>query len=220
MSPRSRLLKVAYQLHRYELGGRPLDRWLGIVLVLVGLLGALIARWGITFVAGLLLLGLILYEAWARHVGYVEFVAQGLADDGHVPVEKVALDPQDKIPIRATGRFEVEGRSQFFVELQAFFRTFATREHAVIAYVPRSRFLGISQWPSREVGMWYIFFLPRQVVGLAPGRLGFGREHRPALRILYQGEKRVEAVYLSFDDEAARRRVWSDILWDAAFQQE
>ncbi len=217
MSLRSRLLKLAYQIHRHELGGRPLARWGGIALVLVGALGALgvlPGGWAVTATAGLLLSGLVAFSLWARRRGYVEFLAQE-ASSGRMNPEGSALTPQDKIAIRATGHFEVEGRRGFFVELQAFFRTFATREHAVIAYVPRSRFLKVARWPEHEVGLWYIFFLPSQVVDLAPGTLVFGRERRLALRVLYQGERGMETVYLSFDSEIDRRRVWEDLLWDA-----
>ncbi len=211
----SRLLRFAYQLHRHEVSGRALDRWLGICLFLVGLLWA----WGwlpggrwVAVVAALLLVGLIAFQVWARRAAYVRFTPS----DAQTPPQRgEKLSPEDKIAIRATGHFEVEGRRQFFADLQAFFRTFATREHAVIAYVPKSRFLGIGRWPGHEVGMWYIFFLPRQVISLEWGDLIFGTRRRPASRITYRGEKRPETIYLSFDGEEERRRVWEDILCDA-----
>ncbi|HEY65629.1 MAG TPA: hypothetical protein G4O02_13765 [Caldilineae bacterium] len=217
MGFRSRLLKLAYQLHRHEFSGRALDRWLGIILAVIALVwawGWLPGGWWVTAVAAILLVLLIAFELWARRAAYVHFAPQDAAILAPQP-EKEPLKPEDKIAIRATGHFEVEGRRQFFADLQAFFRTFATREHAVIAYVPRSRFLGLGQWPSEEVGMWYIFFLPQQVIALEPGTLAFGGQQRPALRIAYQGAKRLETVYLTFDSEDDRQRVQDDILWDA-----
>ncbi len=221
MNVRSRWLKLAYQLHRHELNGWPLDRWLGALFVLVALasvLGRWPDKWLVASVAGVFLASFIAFEVWARRAAYVTFVAQKPtvrdSQSEHAP-----LLPQDKVEVRATGRFEVEGRSQFFVELQAFFRTFATREHAVIAFVPRSRFLWLGQWPEHERGLWYIFFLPRQVVSLEPGVLAFGGRERLALRVTYQQDKRLEAAYLSFDNETDRYRVWEDILRDAALQR-
>ncbi|MCD6289900.1 MAG: hypothetical protein J7M34_05295 [Anaerolineae bacterium] len=217
----SRLLKIAYQLHRYECNGRPLDRWLGTLLVLIALLG--LPRWipggrWTTLVTTLLLIGLIAFEIWARRSAYVRFVQQGEATR-HPRSDGGALRPEDKIAIRATGQFEVEDRSRFFVNLQAYFRTFATREHAVMAYVPRSRFLWMARWPENEIGMWYMFFLPEDVMNVEPGLLYFGDESSPALRVTCRHEERQKTVYLTFSHEEDRQRVWCDILWDAASTQ-
>ncbi len=216
---KGRLFRWVYQLHRHQWNGWPLDRWLRAIWIAMGGLGLLMrgpGGWLITLAAGILLIGHLAVGVWAGRNAYVEFVADS-SPASPFPREQTRLHPQDKVEVRATGRFEVEGRSQFFAELQAYFRTFATREHAVMAWVPRSRFLWVGQWPEHELGMWYIFFLPQQVVSLEPGSLAFHGAPRPALRVTYQAPKGLERVYLSFAGEEDRQRVWVDIAQDAAF---
>ncbi len=216
---KGRLFRWAYQLHRHEWNGWPLDRWLRAALLVIGGLGPFVGRpggWLLALAAGILLIGHVAVGVWASRSAYVEFVADE-SPAQQPPGDPAKLHPQDKVEVRATGLFEVEGRSQFFAELQAYFRTFATREHAVMALVPRSRFLWVGQWPEHELGMWYIFFLPQQVVSLEGGFLAFHGAPRPALRVTYRAQKGQERVYLSFANEEERRRVWADIAHDAAF---
>jgi hypothetical protein len=77
--------------------------------------------------------------------------------------------------------------------------------------------------PENDLGLWYIFFRPEDVCTITPGRLTFGATGRPALRVVYAivptasiGRKRpsqpiIDTVYLAFDDEAARGKVWGDL---------
>ena len=135
------------------------------------------------------------------------------------------MDPADKFPLRATGQFEVEGKSHFFADLPAYWRTFATREHAIMAVVLPSRYLLLGALPDADLGMWYMFFDPQMVETIMPGDLTFGTARRPALEVSYRcppdpahprrslvqilrrrppaGQHRT--IYLSFDDEVARR---------------
>ncbi|GAB4521527.1 MAG: hypothetical protein Kow0047_32450 [Anaerolineae bacterium] len=209
----SRWLQWIYQLHRHEVRGWPMDRWLAaalLVLALVGAVGWIPGGLAIAVIAGALLIALLGIEVWARRRDYVIFHPSNTSDD-----RCDALLPQDKIPARATGRFSVEGKTEFFVDLKAFFRTFATREHAIIAFVPQSRFLGIGRWPAEDYGLWYIFFQPEQIVSVEPGVLEWGRSRRPALRVLYRHEQGIEIVYLSFDSDEDLERVRGDLLVDA-----
>ena len=125
----------------------------------------------------------------------------------------------------ATGRFEVEGKTAFFAGLLAYWRTFTSREHAVMAIVHSTRFLLLARRPDEQVGMWYMFLPPETIAEMAPGQLAFGAASGPALRIIYryvpatwQGKKPPrsfdETVYLAFEDEEARLRVWADLLAD------
>lgn len=203
----------AYLLARHRWGGAPLFRWLRLALLGVALLAALgvwPGRWGSALGALLVLAASFVWEWRARRHQYVVFRAQPKE-----PPPAAPLHPQDKVPLRATGLFEVEGRLQTFTELPAFFRTFATREHAVMAFAQRSHWLGVGLWPEEEVGMWYIFFRPEAMQGIQPGLLRFGRRAHPALRLVVRGEKKAHTVYLSFDDPEGCRRVWADILHDA-----
>ncbi len=144
------------------------------------------------------------------------------------PPSPRALDPNGKVPVRATGRFGVAGKSHVWADLPAYWRTFATREHAVLAFVHASRWLLLGQALEAEVGMWYIFFKPEDVEAVTPGLLTFGKRTRPALRVVYRGEPPAqpgwrpraaaqearETLYLAFEDEAGRGLVWEDLIAD------
>jgi len=214
------LFKWCYQLHGHRWNGWPLDCWLSFALILLvglALLGMLPGGRITACIAALASLSLWGVLLWARRHRYVIFIAEPPPAD---PGPPAPLEPSDKVELRATGHFAVEGKEHDFSELRAYFRTFATREHAVMAIVPPSRFLLLGSWPTHEVGMWYIFFRPQQILGLTPGTLRFGSHARPALRVVYQAEKGPETVYLSFDDPADRQRVWADLRQDAASTRE
>lgn len=232
------LLKTSYQLHRHLWAGVALDRWLALaLLVRIGLmvLGALPG--GIPGVAagiGLLAL-LFLVPAWAAKHNYVAF-RPGSHDQGAAP-HPVPLSPSDKLPARASGLFEVQGKEQVFTELQAYLRSFQTREHAVMAIVPASRLLLIGQWPQADVGMWYIFFKNTELRRIEPGFSYFGRRARPALRLAIEQtlpakrspleawgltpsnkpmpRLRQQIIHLSFDNVEDRNRMLANLLFDA-----
>lgn len=204
------LFRLCYQARGHRWNGWPVDYWLSFVLVLIAGLASLGAvpgdRATIYTVAAVVLVlwGLLL---WAKRNQYVEFVPQETPEHAG---PAAPLIPADKIEVRATGTFEVEGKEHQFCDLPAHYRTFATREHAVMAIVPPSRFLALGKRPEGEVGMWYIFFQPQQILDLSPGSLGHGLETRPALRVTYE-EEAPKIVYLSFDDDTDRQRVWADL---------
>lgn len=215
MLVRGILFKLCYQLHGHRWNGWPLDYWLSFALILlVGLASLNVVPGARMTACAAAAICLLLWSVllWARRHQYVAFQAQSFSLN---PGLVAPLRPDDKVKLRATGHFEVEGKERHFSELLAYFRTFATREHAVMAIVPPSRFLLLGSWPTQEVGMWYIFFRPKQILSLTPGTLRFGLRSRPALRVVYQTEKGQETVYLSFDDPADHQRVWADLQWDA-----
>jgi hypothetical protein len=231
----SRLLRTLYQLRYHEFAGWELDRWLATLTIGAGLLVWLIGRSdpGPTAMlesATLALVGIavLLLRRWAAGRMYVVFRPQP-----ECPAPSgLALDPTDKISLRVTGEFEVEGKQHFFADLLAYWRTFATREHAVMAIQHASRYLLLGSMPGRDVGMWYIFFQPAMLTGVAPGQLIWGGQGRLALRVSYNlpltvqpsllrsllrlpvetSERRL--VYLAFDDEPGRSQVWADLLAD------
>ncbi len=229
------LLHTAYRLRHHRLGEWPLDRC-GMTAALVAA-AAILLRWvaaGMPAVPALhwgfpaLLLaaaaGLLYGGHWARRRMYVIFEPQ--SDQAPAPRQ---LDPADKVLVHSTGQFEVADRSQFFADLLAYWRTFGSREHAVMAIVPRSRYLLFGHVSEREIGMWYIFFQPQTIEEIVPGMLAFGRTRRQALRVSYRytppaGSKRkppqpiMRVVYLGFEDDAARQQVWADVNAECKMQ--
>ena len=225
------LLKLAYQLRRHRLGGWRLDRWgitlawgASLVTVLQWLLRGqpALPAWHWLILALLILggLGLLLLRGWAARRLYVTFEPQRQA----VAPPGKALPAEDKVRLWATGHFEVEGKARILVDLTAYWRTYASREHAVLAIQRRTRFL-LAHSPEEDVGMWYIFIRPDTVLGVTPGDLRFGARRSPALCVAYRHQppaadgKRppkpiVAALYLAFDDETTREQVWADLAAD------
>lgn len=226
------ILKFVYLLRSHRLGQWGLDRWavtlawgMAAALVLGWLLRGrpVLAPWHWGVLALLLLVGggLLGLRIWGERHGYAVFVPEPrLASPG-----PRALAPADKVPVWATGRFEVEGRSSFLAGLQAYWRTFASREHAVMAIRHRSRFLLAGKSPEEQIGMWYIFIPADHVERIVPGRIAFGGARGPGLRVDYRlpADARPPrrllwpaptrgTVYLRFTDEAARALVWADLL--------
>lgn len=234
------LFKTFYMLRRYHVVGAPLERWITVLLLIAaGLIAVGLLPGGMTsaLLCLALLLALLIGRRLAERRQYVHFRPQRLA--AQAAADAAPLSPAAKLPLRATGLFEVEGKAQRFSELPATYRSFSTREHALLAAVAPSRHLaGLAQWPAHEIGMWYIFIKSSELRQVQPGLLRFGRAGRPALRLLVEQAQppktslldawglqwgsdqpkpnaRQQTIYLSFDNEAERERVLADLLADA-----
>lgn len=232
------LLKATYRLRHHLWNGLSFDRWLALALVLIAVAMAIrLVPGGRT--GALACLGVVgfifLFDAWARGRSYVLFRRRPLPLDPQGP--HAMLSPADKVPVRATGIFEVGEKTQPFTDLEGYFRSFQTREHAVMAKVPPSRLL-MAEWPKEDYGMWYIFFKNKELRRVEAGDLYFGAHRRPALRLRVEQtlpykpspleawgvppkEKpkpkvRRQTVHLAFDDAEARNRVLANLLADAA----
>ncbi len=213
---------VAYALAHFRLAGMALDRWLWSA---GGALALLLAARELLLPGLLLLIAVALLQgvlAWCRRTGGVEFHpaewATASEQDGSLTH---ALSPDAKIPIYATGLFGVEKRRQPFSMLPGFFRTFATREHALLCKINPQRFWRWASWPEEELGLWYIFFQPAEIVTITTGALSFGRFAGPAVAITVQrtvtGQRQPpapELILLAFCDEAGARTVLRDLLAD------
>jgi hypothetical protein len=223
------LLKLAYQLRHHCLGEWPLDRW-AVTLALIA--AAIIPlRWLVldrpqTPLAWALLLLLIGFAIgasylrhWAMRRGYVAFELQS-----DQPPAARRLDPADKIAVYPTGQFEVEGKSAVFADLLAYWRSFASREHTIMAIVRPSRFMLLGKTAARDIGMWYVFFTPGMIAAIAPGTIAFGKTCRPGLRVTYRftpppsvrkpPQSVSQVLYIGFESEIARQAVWADMLAD------
>ena len=230
----ARVLKLAYQLRSHRLGGWTLDRW-GVTLTWGAAL-VIMAQWlwrGRPVLPGwhwlvlaLLILGglaQLVLRGWASRSRYVVFVPQS----GRPAPASRPLAPEEKLPVRATGRFEVQTKTRFLADLQAYWRTYASREHAVLAIETADRFLGLGRTPDDDLGMWYLFLRPEVIQGIVAGQLTYGIKVAPALCITYrftppaiEGKRppqpATEIAYLAFGDEAGRDAVWADLLADRA----
>jgi hypothetical protein len=179
---------------------------------------------GSTIVAGLLLASFLGFTAvllYWRKRHYLHFVQKPAP-----AVTPKALKPADKLPVFSSGSFDVEGKQADFTWLQGYFRTFATREHALLCLVQPSRFALLGQWPEKEVGMWYIFFRDEEVEAIRWGEIHFGGSKLPGLAIDYsvfvpkQGRFDRDrtlhrTVYIGCEQEEDVRRILADLHYKA-----
>jgi hypothetical protein len=226
----AKLLKLAYQLRHHGLGEWPLDRWAVtfalIAAAVIPLRWLVLDRpqtplaWAILLLLLAVAIGVSFLGHWALRNEYVAFDVQ---NDQPLPAPR-RIDPGDKIAIYPTGHFEVEGKSAVFADLLAYWRSYASREHTIMAIVHPSRFLLLGKTAARDLGMWYVFFMPEMITAIAPGTIAFGSTRRLALRVIYRytppasGRKPSQTIaqvlYIGFDDEVARQAVWADMLAD------
>ncbi|NLE75763.1 MAG: hypothetical protein GX605_03280 [Chloroflexi bacterium] len=216
MAWRPRLVHLSYQLNHHYWSDMPLS--LAGVLVLGGaalasLLPCAPGRPWLTVALAALTLALAGVALAGRLAGYVQFRPEGAPLSAVTPTP---LPPREKIPHRASGTLSVEGKERRQVEIEAWFRSFETREHAVMAYRSAGRFWG-GERPADEVGMWYLFFQPGWIRRVEAGHVVFGHSRRPGLRVTFQGEdsKEPSEVLLSFDTQENRTLVLADLLYDA-----
>ncbi len=215
------LRTLLYNAYRHEFSGAPLTRWLIIGLIALAIFwmtGLPPGRWWVGGAALLLALILIVTIVITRRRDFVRF------EESSPPVVAAAqLDPADKIPVNVTGYFSVEGQYARYTWLPGFYRTFATREHALLCLVRNRRFLRIGRWPGYQTGMWYVFFTPEMMRRIRYGRLHFGRKAAPAIAVDYefvipksgrfQRDQQVEeTVYIACQNEEDARRIWADLI--------
>ena len=210
------ILKINYRLNRLRLWGQPLNRWL-FFLSLLGIPAValdLIESGPITdAVVILACLSLMLALLWAGRTRYLIFRR---AENPSLTTDGPQLAPEEKVPVRASGHFEVSGMRRYFVEAQAYFETVETREHIIIAWTPRWSLLGLADSPREEVGLWYVFFMPATIKEIEVGEVHFGPQPRLALKVVYQsGSGSRETVYLSFEHHEQREVVLADLRRDA-----
>ncbi len=213
------ILRLSYRLRRHLLLSWSVARWLGYFMFLFGVWALLYwwpSPWRAVAVGGSLV-AYVLVLAWAARKGFLHF--RYLPGEEHrirALSAPPALCPEELVPIRASGHFEVEGLAQYLIDLEADFETVETREHIVLARKHPSRFLLLATWPGYEIGWWYIFVQPHMIRRLAIGHLYVGRRPELALRVVHSPDGETQQVtYLAFAEGLALRRVWDDLLLDA-----
>jgi hypothetical protein len=212
------LMQLAYRLHRHFIGGWSVARWLGMLLFLAGVALLAVRRsitWEVILVTALFL-GYVGILAWAGSKGYIHFRASVDAEAlvRHAPPGP-PFYPEERVPVRASGLFTVEGRDQAYVDLDADYESVDSREHIILARVHPSRFLLLGTWPDYELGWWYIFFQPAILRQIRAGHLHFGRRPRLALKILYMADEETRQVIYLASEVPLLRRIWGDLMRDA-----
>lgn len=206
---------ISYNFTRHRIAAIPLTWWLLAfavawpVLLALGYVRATV--WSVAAaVLAVLLLVAIAVGARKRHVVF-------RPTDKRPDVAGRPLKPEEKVPARATGVFEVSGMTHYLADARAWFETVETREHIVIVWNPLSRFLLFAKTPKHLAGMWYAFFQPSHIRAVETGHMAFGSRVRPALRIAYESDeaKTRAQLYLAFDSEADLATVLDDLRQDA-----
>lgn len=224
MKSRSRRVgALFYQLSRHEFAGLHFLRWLQVdLLILAGAaaLGWIPGGWLAGGLALTLFAALIAGQYYWEAKGFIEF------QPGEMPlVNPASLPSSVKLPIRASGYFSVENKHGQFAWLQGFFRTFPSREHAVICLNQPTSLLYFGQSPANQVGMWYSFFRPETVEEIHWGEIRFGKARLPGLAVAYtvrlprrnwfQPEKDVRKLtYLACPQREDALTILADLLYD------
>ncbi|MEZ4865452.1 MAG: hypothetical protein R3C14_29350 [Caldilineaceae bacterium] len=217
------LRSLLYYSSRLLLGGIPLLRWLmgvDVVLAVVWAVGKLPGQWWVVALLLALLSALLAALHYWRRRDFVTLVVE----QPPIPVP-APLPAQEKLPLYVTGYFGVENKYQRFTWLPGFYRTFATREHALLCQVTPRQSLPLGRWPGEEVGLWYIFFMPRDISRVAWGQLCFGRRAQRMIAITHQitipkrgrfrpEQQREETVYLALESETDALTIWADLHHD------
>lgn len=210
-----------YGASRAQWLGLALSRWLYLLLIVLAggwLLLALPGGWPIS--AGWLAATGVLWGLM-RHAQRQHFTIFRAATIS-LPAP-VKMPPADKHPLYITGWLSVEAKARGFTALPGFYRSFATREHALIGRVQPRRVAALATWPEDEIGLWYAFFTPPQITAIAPGQQWIGRQWLPALAITYRpapaptARRRTPSVatlYLAFPNPADHTAVLADLLVD------
>jgi hypothetical protein len=169
-----------------------------------------------------LCLTLVLVMLLAKRQGFIVFRRRALSLSPDHPERSTErsrrrLVTDEKVAVRATGLFEVRDERRYFVEVTADFATMETREHIVMARMLDVHFLVGA--PKDDAGWWYIFFKPHTIRGIEVGEIHFGLRTRPAIKLGYSTvERKVEPVYLSFDDPLQMQQVLEDLRRDAEIE--
>jgi hypothetical protein len=191
--------------------------WALVILAVLALLGRLPGSFTAAIVFLLIIVFLSLSSRYARGRYYVHFVPDKNPKSPEDP--PAPLWPEDKLLLHASGHFHVEDQEGDWTHLIAYYRTFETREHALMARRTPTQFLRVGQLTPETLGMWYIFISPENLLDVTPGTSYFGGEGEPALRLRWRrfdekGKPIIDDAFLHFGSIADRERVQADLLLD------
>ena len=212
--------RFLYQLENHyflEVKMRTWLNWAFFLLALIVLLVRFSAGLVLTILVLLIVSFISLSVRWAKRRYYCHFVPESHPLPPPGPV--LPLWPEDKLLHHASGHFHVEGKSGDWTHLIAYYRTFETREHAIMARQTPSSFLKYGQCNPETLGMWYIFVMPEDLLSVTQGRVYFGGMAQPGLRLRYRcfnekGKATTLQAFLHFGSETDLERVQADLLLD------
>lgn len=211
-----------YLLNRGHWVGVPLMRWIYFLLFGLAVIWSLFSLpggWaiGALWLAVAVALGFVTRRAQRR--SFTTFAARTVQ-----PPPKQIMPPAKKMPVYVTGVLSVEQKVRTFTALPGFYRSFATREHALLCRARKRQIWGIAAWPEEEIGLWYAFFTPQQIDAVEPGELQIGRDALPGLAITYRPTAPIQSprrrqpmpatLYLAFISEEDRTAVLADLLME------
>lgn len=227
-SPNMSMRTILYGIVNHYFGGITLFRWLNLLFVGV-ILVAIIAATAY-WVTGLSVILLVVAGMWLlrrvyQHHDYIRFYPKDVpfADQGD------RLSPSAKVPVHVTGLFAVEERNARFTWLPGFYRSFATREHALLCQHPETHFLKIAGCEPDNIGMWYVFFQPDEVKAIRWGEIMFGSTPRHCIAVDRMVEKKAksrfrrdkitaESTYIAVTSIADGQRIWDDLRSDLSIR--
>jgi len=225
------LFYLCYKLEAHYVMQVSLKNWLWLLVVLPPVLAFLrYLSWPIAILVSLVGVLSLLGTLWARRSRYLVFEPAQMGDGGPDLVSSPAGMPagtpdamrvDEQVKCWASGSFAVEGKRRVIVNEVAQVSFVRTREHIVMAYVRRTRFLLLAASSKGEVGWWYVFFMPQLVREVQPGYLSCGLKTRPGLRLGYESKEepgQVEEVYLAFEDARSVQRMLDNLRRDVAAQ--
>jgi len=173
---------LIYHLSRQQVAGLPVLRWLYLLIGACTLLTLFLPTpwlW-LGVLSPLSITALWLWEWSARRRNYIHFTPLPPP-----PVVPVALSPSVKLPVYVSGLLAVENKARPFAGVPGFYRTFGTREHALLCQARRRSLLKLASWPAEEEGLWYAFFTAAHVHGLQTGVIAFDRRSLPGFALDY-----------------------------------
>ena len=191
--------------------------WALVMLAVLTLLGIFPGSYYLAIFFVLLIILLSLSSRYARRRYYIHFVPEKPA--GSPETSPAPLWPEDKLLLHASGHFHVEDAEGDWTGLIAYYRTFETREHAIMARLTPTTFLKLGQVNPETLGMWYIFISPENLLDVTPGTSYFGGGGEPALRLRWRrfdekGKPIGDEAFLHFGSIADRARAQADLLLD------
>ena len=212
---------LIYLLSRAQITGLPPIRWLYSLLAAAALLSPLWSAQGMwwSLIACVLLGALRLWQWTARRRSYVRFTPRTVP-----PPQPAPLGPSAKLPVYVSGLLAVENKVRCFGGLPGFYRTFATREHALLCRARPRRLAGVAAWPAEEEGLWYAFFAAAHIHAIRPGEIAFDRRPLPGFALDYTptpplgGKKRRRpqrlTLYIAFAEQADFHAALADLAME------